>query len=125
MTTDARVREFHDRAVAELVAAHKERTDEPLVLAVRYRLDEPVDVYLLEVLAGFPGGDDDELLTTEFAPSAQLRILGKLHLALGSPSQLRAAAARGDAVVAEVAGGAVVHGDGSPEATELTKLLGL
>jgi hypothetical protein len=125
MTTDARVRELHDRAVAELVEAHKHRTDEPLVLAVRYRLGEQVDVYLLEVLAGFPGGDDDELLTTQFAPSAQLRILGNLHLALGSPAQLRAAVARGDAIIAEVAQGTVVHGDGSHDAAELRKLLGL
>jgi hypothetical protein len=125
LTTDARVRELHDRAVAELVAAHKGRTDEPLVLAVRYRQDDPVDVFLLEVLSGFPGADDDELLTTEFAPSAQLRILGKLHLALGSPAQLRAAARRDDAIIAELARGAVVHGDGSPDDTELRKLLGL
>lgn len=125
MTIDARVREFHDRAVAELVAAHTERTDEPLVLAVRYRLDEPVDVHLIEVLAGFPGGDDDELLVTEFAPSAHLRILGKLHLALGSPAQLRAAVTRGDAIIADLAQGTIVHSDGSQDAAELRKLLGL
>ncbi len=125
MTTDERVRELHHRAVVELVEAHKHRTDEPLVLAVRYRLEEPVDVYLFEVLAGFPGGDDDELLTTQFDPSPQLRILGKLHLALGSPAQVRAAVARKDAIVAEVERGTVVHGDGSQDATELRKLLGL
>ena len=125
MTRDARVGELHDRAVAELVAAHKDRKDEPLVLAVRYRLDEPVDVYLLEVLAGFPGGDDDELLVTEFEPSAQLRILGKLQLALGSPAQLRSAVTRRDAIIADVARGAVVHDDGSSDATKLRKLLDL
>src|SRR5690606_14648780 len=79
-----RIRELHDRAVHDLIEAHKQRTDEPLVLAIRFDLNDSQDVHLLEVLDGFPGGDDDELLVTDFEPSAQLRILGKLHLALGA-----------------------------------------
>ena len=89
MHAEERIRVLHDRAVKELVEAHTTRKDEPLVLAVRYRRDDPGDVYLLEVLDGFPGGDDDDLLIAEFEPSPQLRILGKLHLALGSPGQPR------------------------------------
>ncbi|MBI4917950.1 MAG: hypothetical protein HY825_19085 [Acidobacteria bacterium] len=125
MTGDERIRELHDRAVTELVAAHARRTDEPLVLAVRYSGRDPFDVHLLEVLADFPGADDDELLATEFEPSAQLRILGKLHLTLGSPSQLRAAAGRGDAIIADIRRGTVVFDDHSDEATGLKALLEL
>jgi hypothetical protein len=125
MPAEERIRVLHDRAVRELVAAHATRQDEPLVLAVRYRTDEPADVYLLEALDGFPGGDDDELLVTEFEPSPQLRILGTLHLALGSPGQLRAAIARGDAIVADVKRGAVVFDSQSAEARDLRQRLGL
>lgn len=99
MTNDERVRQLNDSAVRHLIDAHKKRSDEPIVLAIRYRLDDPVDVYLMEAIANFPGGDDDELLTTEFEPSAQLRILGKLVLALGSPAQVQAAVRRGDALI--------------------------
>lgn len=118
-----RIHELHARAVTELVEAHKTRTDEPLVLAVRYRRDDPVDVYLLEVLRGFPGDEEDDLLTTEFEPSPQLRILGKLHLALGSPAQIKTAAARNDATVADARKGEVLFDDGSVDATELKMLL--
>ena len=118
-----RVKDLHDRAVAELVAAHQKRTDEPLVLAIRYKLDDE-DIHLLEVLEGFPGGDDDELLVTEFGPSANLIIIGKLHLILGSPAQVRSAVTRGDALVAGQ-GGEVVFDNGNTEAAELKKALGL
>lgn len=76
MSTEDRIRELHDRAVHDLIEAHKQRMDEPLVLAIRFDLNDTQDVHLLEVLDGFPGGDDDELLVTDFEPSAQLRILG-------------------------------------------------
>ena len=125
MTSDDRIRELHDRAVRELVEAHSKRTDEPLILAVRYRLDEPLDVYLLEVLRGFPGGDDDQLLSTAYEPSAQLRILGKLHLVLGSPAQLRAAIARKDPTIGAARQGRAAYDDGSSDAAELKRALGL
>ena len=60
------------------VREHAARTDEPLILAVRYTLEDPTDIGLLEVLGDFPGSDEDEPLVTEFEPSANLRILGKL-----------------------------------------------
>ena len=104
--------------------AHKKRTEEPLVLAVRYNLQEE-DIYLLEVLAGFPGGDDDELLTTEFDRSASLLIFGKLHLSLGSPAQLRSAIAHGDEMARQFRGGQVLYEDGSQAAKELRQALGL
>ena len=125
MTTEDRVRELHDKAVQELVDAHKRRADEPLVLAVRYGLDDPQDVHLLEVLRDFPGSDDDEVMVTEFEPSPQLRILGKLHLALASPAQIRSAAARQDAIIDLVKNGTLLFDDGSPEPRGLRRLLGL
>jgi hypothetical protein len=126
MPAEERIRVLHDRAVKELVEAHTTRKDEPLVLAVRYRRDDPDgDVYLLEVLDGFPGGDDDELLVTAFEPSPQLRILGKLHLALGSPAQIRAAVRRDDALVADLRKGAVVFDAASADASRIWALLGV
>jgi hypothetical protein len=125
MSTEERVRQMHDRAGYDLVEAHKQRTDEPLVLAVRFDLTDTQDVHLLEVLDGFPGGEDDELLITEFEPSAQLRILGKLHLTLGSPAQLESAIHRGGASVERFQNGVVVHDDGSRRATDLKRALGL
>ena len=116
---------LHDAAVEELISAHQRRVEEPLVLAVRFDREDAQDIHLLEVLGGFPGGEEDELLVTEFAPSAQLRVLGKLHLTLGSPAQLQAAVARHDAQTERFKNGTVVHDDGSPEAEALRKLLGL
>ncbi len=125
MTPEQRIRQLHEDAIEQLVAAHRQRTDEPLVLAVRYEVGDPMDVHLLEVIDGFPGGDDDELLVTEFEPSAQLRILGKLHLVLGSPAQLQAAIRRNHPLIAAVKTGSVVHDDGSDVAKQLKGELGL
>ena len=125
MTIEDRVRELHDKAVQELIEAHKRRQDEPLILAVRYKLDDSQDVHVLEALRGFPGGADDELLVTEFEPSPQLRILGKLRLALGSPAQIVAAISRGDAVIEQMKSGVALYDDGSEDAVELMRLLGL
>lgn len=105
---DERLRQLHDRAVRELVDAHRLRKEEPLLLAVRYDLDHPTDIHLLEVLDGFPGGESDELMVTEFERSAQLMILGKLRLVLGSPAQLRAAIRRNDPEISKVKKGKVV-----------------
>jgi hypothetical protein len=125
MTVDARIRELNDRAVKALIESHANDTDDPLVLAIRYSAAEDDDIYLLEVLASFPGGDDDDVLMTEFEPSAELRILGRLHLALASPAQLRAAVTRNDPLVAALRRGAIEHEDRSAAADELKTLLGL
>lgn len=125
MSLEERIREMHEGAVRELIAAHKSRNDEPLVLAVRYGLEQPQDIHLLEVLDGFPGGDDDELLVTSFESSARLRIVGELYLALCSPAQLKAAISRGDAETQKLRGGEVVYDDGSELAKDLKKALGL
>lgn len=125
MATADIVHELNIRAVDELVRAHAARTDDPLILAIRFREADLLDIHLLEILAGFPGGDEDELLTTDFERSAQLRILGKLYLTLCSPAQLRAASARGDAVVEEARRGVVVFDRSDPEAASLRALLRL
>lgn len=121
----ARVRELHDRAVRQLVDAHARRADQPLVLAVRHGLEDPMNIRLLEVLRGFPGPDGDELLETEFAASAELLILGTLHLVLGSPAQVAAAIGRNDPEVERVRRGEVCYSDGSAEATSIRQALGL
>jgi len=120
----SRIAQLNDRAVQRLVAAHAARTDEPLVLAIRYRSSEE-DVYLLEVIENFPGEDDDELLATEFEPSAELLTIGNLRLLLGSPGQLRAAVRRGDPVMEALKTGSVVHSNESAIARELRQLLGI
>ena len=88
-----RVAEHYEHAVRDLVDAHAKLARSPLVLAVRFRFDHPLDVYLLEVVENFPGSDEEPLLETEFAPNERFVILGKLHLILGSPRQLEHAMA--------------------------------
>jgi hypothetical protein len=103
-----KVQELNQRAVATLVREHAALTDEPLILAVQYALEQEEDIGLLEVLGGFPGGDDDEPLVTEFEPSARLRILGKLRMTLVSPEQLLAGLRRGDPELKRARTGSVV-----------------
>lgn len=120
------VRDLNEKAVRQLVDAHRQRTDEPLVLAVRYNLGDPNGhIHLLEVLDQFPGADDDELLVTEFGPSANLLIVGDLHLALGSPAQVQSAAKRGDPIAMAARDGEVVFDDGSAKAADLRRELRL
>jgi hypothetical protein len=122
---EQRVLELHDNAVKRLVEAHQQ-LEEPLLLALRYEGDDPADVCLLEVLETFPGDEDDELFTTKYESSASLRIVGELHLTLGSPAQLRAAVRRGDPLIAKLAGAKIVFVDHSKsEAEQLLVELGL
>ncbi len=86
------ITEHYEHAVRDLVAAHAKLARSPLALAVRFSFDDPLDVHLLEVVENFPGSDDDPLFATEFAPNERFLILGKLHLTLASPAQLRHAA---------------------------------
>lgn len=86
---DDRVTSLHDDAVDQLVEAHRRRKSHKLLLAVRYKIDDPKDIYLLEVLKDFPGADDEALFEIEYERSPDLLIIGKLHLVLSSPAQLR------------------------------------
>lgn len=120
------VHELNKKAVRLLVAAHRKRKDEPLVLAIWYNRDDPTgDIHLLEVLDQFPGGEDDELLETKFGPSANLRIVGDLHLALGSPAQVQSAIRRRDRIMKAIKGGSVVFANRSTLAAKLKQALGL
>ncbi len=124
-SVEQRVQDLHNVAVKRLIEAHQ-NLDERLLLAIRYDPDDSVDIGLLEVLAKFPGGDDDELFVTEYEPSPNLRILGKLHLTLGSPGQLRSALDRGEALISKVKRGTVEFVDKSSEdASQLLEDLGL
>lgn len=125
MTVEEMVKGMNEKTVEELIAAHRQLKEQPLILAVRYKTDDPKDIYLLEILQNFPGGDEDELLITEFGPSAQLRILGSLYLALSSPAQLKSAVERRDSEIELVKAGVVVYDDRSKEALKLKKMLGL
>lgn len=86
---------LYDLRVRELVAAHAKLKDSPLVLAIRYSkgLKSMLDVYLLEIVENFPGNSNEPPFLTEFGPSAQLLIMGKLYLTLASPDQIRHALA--------------------------------
>ena len=92
-----RISELYEQAVSDLVDAHAKLTRSPLALAVRFRFDDPLDVHLLEVIENFPGGDEDPLFMTEFAPNERFRILGKLHLTMANPRQLEHAVAKAQA----------------------------
>lgn len=117
--------EHYDRVIRRLVESHAARTDEPLVLAVRFRVEDSSNLHLLEVLEGFPGEPDEPLFVTEFGPSAELVVLGKLQLVLASPAQLRSAIERGDPLVEELRRGTVLHADPERGAGELSRELGL
>jgi hypothetical protein len=88
-----KISEHYEHAVRDLVETHAKLARSPLALAVRFGFDDPLDVHLLEVIENFPGGDDDPLFATEFAPNERFLILGKLHLTLASPRQLKRAIA--------------------------------
>jgi hypothetical protein len=122
MALDPRTVALQERAVQKLVDAHATRRDERLVLALRFQ-HEDRDVHLLEILDGWPGGDDDPLSPMEFAPTADLLFPGMIQLLIGSPAQIRAALARGDDVLGPVRldGSVVVR---SHEADDVIAALG-
>lgn len=123
-TVEQRVQELHDKAVKHLVEAHQQLED-PLLLAVRYEAEDPFDIHIFEVLETFPGDDEDELFSTVYEPSASLRILGKLHLTLASPAQLRAAIRRSDPLLKKLRAGQMVFVDQSKtEGRNLARELG-
>lgn len=125
MPTGNACEELNKRAARRLVESHRELEDERLVLAIRYRHNER-DLYLFEVLETFPGEDDDEPFETEFDPSAELVILGKLHLTLVNAAQLRTAINRGSEIIDDLRGGGeILFEDGSEQANLLKNQLGL
>lgn len=63
-------------------------------------------------------------LLTQERP-AQVLILGKLHLALGSPAQLDAALRRGDVAAVQFKSGRVVYEENTERSRTLKRALGL
>ena len=100
--------ELNRRAVRKLVDAHARRTDERLLLAVRFNFKDDA-IHLLEVLEGFPGEPQDAPLVTRYAPSAELLAVDEIELVLVSPEQFRNLAA-GDSPTA-----AALKADGQVE----------
>ena len=118
----AKIAELNDRAVKHLVDAHS-RLEEPLLLAIRYKLTDP-GIHLFEVLDGFPGEDTDEPLETEFGSSPEVRMIGTLKLALVNARQFRVLAKGNSAIVEALkTDGRVEFYVG--EGKELAELLGL
>lgn len=125
MTLEDRIQALKNRAVTSLVEAHRVRADEPLLLAVRFEIDDPLGVGLFEVVDGFPGDDDDGLLSTDYEPSARLRLAGPLRLVLGSPGQVLGAVARNDDAIRALRQPSVVFEAGSDDGRRVREALGL
>ena len=80
-----RVEEAYAERMKELVASHRHAKGQTLRLAVWYKTDHPKNLYLFEIVDGFPNGNDDsELFTVEFGGSDKFPIArqGKLYLSL-------------------------------------------
>lgn len=125
IATGDRLALHYEKVVRELVARHAKMHEEPLVLAIRFRFDDPEDIHLLEVIEGFPGGDDDPLLTTEFGPTPEFPILGRFHLTLSSPAQLRSAIGRSDEILTDLRRDGIVLFPQPPDSTAKQLLSGL
>jgi len=124
LTLRKRVDRLHEAAVRKLIDAHKADREEPLVLAIRFPGEVIDDIYLFEVVEGFPGSDDEEFMEMKFEPSANLRTLGDFHLVLGSPAQLLAAIKRKDPILRKIRKGKTLfnehkQADGLLKALEL------
>ena len=117
----AKVAELNDRAIKHLVDAHA-RLEEPLLLAVRFRLDES-GIHLFEVLDGFPGPDEDPPLETIFGSSPEVRMVGELTLVMASPGQFRTLAKGSSGLADQLKAGRVEFY--TEEGKELAELLAL
>ena len=88
----------HEKQARDLVKAHGEIEDEPLLLAVYFAPNrDPEDVFILEVLDGFGGntvGNDGDLFEVTYGPSPSFPLQAgrRLHLILTNPTELRQAA---------------------------------
>lgn len=77
-----------------LVASHRKVKGQVLHLALWYNIDDRKDLYLLEIVGGFPnGGGDPELFTVQFSGSDKFPMLrrGKLYLTLVNPDEVMTA----------------------------------
>lgn len=89
--------------VARGLARHHRKLKEDPRLIVRYRLSDQKNVYLLEVLGGFPAGETDQVVTYQYGPTMELMVAGDYFFTLTSPAQFLNALERGDRLLREIA----------------------
>ena len=44
MTVEEQIKGMNEKAVGEVVAAHRQLTEQPLILAARYKTSDPKDI---------------------------------------------------------------------------------
>jgi hypothetical protein len=84
------VAEIYADDMKALIASHRKVKGQVLHLALWYKIDDRKNLYLLEIVNGFPHGNgDSELFTVEFAGSDKFPIKrqGKLYLTLVNPEE--------------------------------------
>jgi hypothetical protein len=84
------VAEVYADNIRALVASHRKVKGQILHLALWYKTNDRKNLYLLEIVDGFPHGNgDSELFTVEFAGSDRfpIRRQGKLYLTLVNPEE--------------------------------------
>lgn len=82
------VADVYGERMKALVASHRKVKDQILHLALWYNIDDRKNLYLLEIVDGFPNGSGDpELFTVQSTGSDKfpLRRQGKLYLTLVNP----------------------------------------
>lgn len=82
------VAEIYVDNMEALAASHRKVKGQVLHLALWYNIDDPKNLYLLEIVEGFPnGGGDPELFTVQSAGSEKFPMIrrGKLYLTLVNP----------------------------------------
>ncbi len=84
------VAEVYRERMKALVASHRKVKGQVLHLSLWYNIDDRKNLYLLEIVSGFPDGNGDpELFTVEFAGSDKFPMIrqGKLFLTLVNPEE--------------------------------------
>jgi|GEM_PF-3325917 len=84
------VAEVYRERMKALVASHRKVKGQILHLSLWYNIDDRKNLYLLEIVGGFPnGGGDPELFTVQSAGSDKFPMLrqGKLFLTLVNPDE--------------------------------------
>lgn len=96
---------LYRQKVRELIEAHKQLEETPLLLGIWYDKDDPKDVRLLEVLANWPSGDPPgDMAAVSFNSTAEFPLVGDgvLYAVLCSADDLAAAIASSQTEIARV-----------------------
>ena len=89
ITTVAEALQYPQK-MKSLVRSHAELKENPLQLAIWYDTDHPKDLFLMEILGGFPSHEDEkEPFTTRFNSTSEFLIAnnGELVLTLLGPEE--------------------------------------